>query len=97
MLLVPGDDGEFARVPCWTLQCALAGGVLMDLALERRIDTDPDRLYAVDPTPLGDDLLDLLHGYVTDGPIVRPPLERRRLRSYRVRVKGGAVELAPAG
>ena len=44
MLRVLGDDGEFARVPRWPLHCALAGGVLMDLALEGRIDPDPDRL-----------------------------------------------------
>ena len=68
MLLVLGDDGEFARVPRWPLQCALAGGVLMDLALEGRIDTDPDRLYAVDPTPLGDDLLDPLLARIVDEP-----------------------------
>ena len=58
MLLVLGDNGEFARVPGWPLQCALAGGVLMDLALEGRIDADPERLFVVDPTPVGDDLLD---------------------------------------
>ncbi|MDE2891831.1 MAG: GPP34 family phosphoprotein [Chloroflexota bacterium] len=36
----------------------IAGAVLMDLALERRIDTDLQQLIPVDPTPLGDDLLD---------------------------------------
>ena len=30
----------------------------MALALERRIDTDDQRLAVTDPTPLGDDLLD---------------------------------------
>ncbi|MDE0332816.1 MAG: GPP34 family phosphoprotein, partial [Nitrospinae bacterium] len=32
--------------------------VLMDLALENRIDTDPDGLFLTDPAPLGDPLLD---------------------------------------
>ena len=32
--------------------------VLMDLALENRIDTDPNQLILVDSTPVGDDLLD---------------------------------------
>ncbi len=36
----------------------LSGAVLMDLALENRIDTDPDRLMLVDSTPTGDALLD---------------------------------------
>ncbi len=36
----------------------MAGAVLMDLALENRIDTDPDHLFVVDPAPTGDDLLD---------------------------------------
>ena len=58
MLLILDDGGEFARVPRWSLHCALAGGVLMDLALEGRIDTDPERLFVVDPAPVEDDLLD---------------------------------------
>ena len=41
-----------------TREYALAGAVLMDLALEGRIDTDPERLFVIDPTPLKDDLLD---------------------------------------
>ena len=40
LLLLDDDGGEFVRVPEWSLQCALAGAVLMDLALENRIDTD---------------------------------------------------------
>ena len=36
----------------------MAGAVLMDLALENRIDTDPERLSLIDSTPVGDDLLD---------------------------------------
>ena len=58
LLILDDDSGEFARVPAWPLRCALAGGVLMDLALENRIDTDLERLFLVDATPLGDDLLD---------------------------------------
>ena len=40
LLLLNDDDGRFARVPNVSLDYALAGGVLMDLALENRIDTD---------------------------------------------------------
>ncbi len=58
LLLLDDQNGAFARVPTWSLHYALAGGVLFDLALENRIDTDPDRLFVVDDTPLGDGLLD---------------------------------------
>ena len=58
LLLADADSGRFARVPDWTLRCALAGAVLMDLAMENRIDTDPERLFLIDSSPVGDDLLD---------------------------------------
>ena len=58
LLLADADSGQFARVPDWSLRCALAGAVLMDLALENRIDTDPEQLFLVDSSPVGDDLLD---------------------------------------
>ena len=58
LLLLNDKDGTFARVPYWSLNYALAGGVLMDLALENRIDTDLENLVMLDKTPLGDSLLD---------------------------------------
>ena len=59
MLLLLDDEGErFVRVPDWSLRYALAGAVLMDLALEDRIDTDLEKLILVDSTPMGDSLLD---------------------------------------
>ncbi len=58
LLLLDDEDGTFARVPRASLDYALAGGVLMELAIENRIDTDLDRLVVLDATPLGDDLLD---------------------------------------
>ena len=47
-----------ASLPKRSLALGLAGAVLMDLALEDRIDTDLERLVIVDPTPFGDDILD---------------------------------------
>ena len=58
LLLLRDEGGKFVAVPGIVLDNALAGGVLMDLALENRIDTDPGRLILVDPTPVGDSLLD---------------------------------------
>ena len=58
LLLLRDHDGRFVRVPNWSLEYAMAGGVLMDLAMENRIDTDLENLILVDPTPIGDSLLD---------------------------------------
>ena len=60
LLLLHDDNGKFARVPEWSLRYALGGGVLMDLALENRIDTDLEKLVLIDATPVGDSLLDPL-------------------------------------
>ena len=58
LLILDDENGKFARVPDRQLRYALAGGALMDLALENRIDTDLKQLILVDPTPLDDSLLD---------------------------------------
>ena len=59
ILLLLGDhDGRFVHVPNWSMDYAIAGGVLMDLAMESRIDTDLENLILVDATPIGDNLLD---------------------------------------
>ncbi len=58
LLLLNDEDGRFATVPNWSLDYALDGGVLMDLALENRIDTDLEKLVLIDSTPVGDSLLD---------------------------------------
>ena len=58
LLLLRDQDGRFVRVPTWSLDYAIAGGVLMDLAMENRIDTDLENLILIDSTPVGDSLLD---------------------------------------
>ena len=58
LLLLDDQDGSFLPIPEWSMQCALAGAVLMDLALADRIDTDIDSLMLVDQKPTGDPLLD---------------------------------------
>ena len=58
LLLLRDDDGRFVNVPSWVLDYAISGGVLMDLAMENRIDTDLDSLILIDSTPVGDSLLD---------------------------------------
>ena len=58
LLLLDDKGGRFIDTRSTSRECALAGAVLMDLALEGRIDTDPERLFMIDPAPLEDDLLD---------------------------------------
>ncbi|MYK54142.1 MAG: cytochrome P450 [Gemmatimonadetes bacterium] len=59
LLLHDEDRGDFAPgLAQHSLNIALAGAVLMDLALENRIDTDLEHLFLADATPLEDDLLD---------------------------------------
>ena len=67
LLLLNDDDGRFARVPNVSLDYALAGGVLMDLALENRIDTDLEKLVLIDATPTGDTLLDSTLAEIAEG------------------------------
>ena len=54
------------------LEVVVAAAVLMELALEGRIDTDLDRLFLTDSTPLGDDLLDPTLADIASGPTDRP-------------------------
>ena len=58
LLLLDKETGALTPVPERSLRCALVGSVLMDLALENRIDTDSEHLFLVDSTPVGESLLD---------------------------------------
>ena len=58
LLLLNDEGGRFMPVPKWSVDYALAGSVLMDLALEDRIDTDLEKLVLVNAEPVGDSLLD---------------------------------------
>ncbi len=58
LLLLRDDDGKFINVSQSSMDRAVAGAVLMELAMEDRIDTDLEHLILVDATPVGDDLLD---------------------------------------
>ena len=58
LLLLRDEGGALSRAPEWLVRYALGGAVLMDLALENRIDTDARRLFLIDPSPVGDALLD---------------------------------------
>ena len=58
VFLLDKQSGQLTPIPDTTLYYALAGTVLMDLALEDRVDTDLERLVLTDSTRLNDDLVD---------------------------------------
>ena len=69
LLFLDDEKGTFIRGPDIHVELAMSGAVLMDLALANRIDTDPERLFVVDQTPVGDRVLDdLLSRIATSEP-----------------------------
>jgi hypothetical protein len=65
VVLMLGDDtGEITTDCAKVANIAIAGGILMELSLVGRIDTDLKSLFVVDPTPIGDNLLDRALGEI---------------------------------
>ncbi len=58
ILLLSDERKTLASLPRATVDCALAGAVLMDLAFANRIDTGLETLFVIDPSPMGNPLLD---------------------------------------
>lgn len=58
LLALRDEGGRFVELPAHALDFALAGAVLMGLALHRRLDADQEHLVVADPAPTGDTLLD---------------------------------------
>lgn len=60
LVLLGIDDttGSLRQTPPLAFGYALAGALLSDLALRNRIDTDPAKVFVIDPSPTGDTLLD---------------------------------------
>ena len=58
LLFLDDEKGTFIRGPDIHVELAMSGAVLMDLAFANRIDTDPERLFVVNQSPVGDRILD---------------------------------------
>ncbi len=58
LLLLDDDSGKLASIDLMTLNYAMAGAVLMDLALRNKIDNDLESLIVADSTPTGLQMLD---------------------------------------
>ena len=89
LLILDSDNGDVvASMPPQSLHTLLAGAVLMDLALENRIDTDLEQVSLVDETPVGDDLLDPVLADIAAANEPRPIdywLERTAMRGEAIR------------
>ena len=72
ILTVDTENREPVNIPQHTLSYALAGAVLMDLALENRIDTDVEALIVINSTPVGDSLLDMVLTEINQEPNTLP-------------------------
>lgn len=60
LLLLDDETEDLIPLPRGVLNVTLGGAVLMDLAIRMRIDTDLETLTVVDPTPVGEELLDFV-------------------------------------
>jgi hypothetical protein len=94
VLLLSHDDqrGQFLDLPDLMLHTALAGAVLMELAMLDRIDTDPERLMLVSAEPTGEPLLDATLAQIAEGPEERSAADwLDRLRGEGPRLRAEAV------
>ncbi len=57
-LILNDQTGCLEVPPGWPRSCAMTGAIIADLALAGRIDTDLEKLFVIDPSPIGDKLLD---------------------------------------
>jgi golgi phosphoprotein 3 len=92
VLLLSHDDehGQFLDLPDVMLHTALAGAVLMELAMLDRIDTDLQRLTLVSAEPTGEPLLDATLAQVANEPEARSTaswLDRLRGEGPRIRAE----------
>lgn len=72
VLMLDDETGE-VRLDCRAVaDIAIAGGLLMELALLGRIDTDLEALFLADAQSTGDDLLDAILAEIAASPARKP-------------------------
>jgi Golgi phosphoprotein 3 len=71
VLMLRDDTGAIKPTRAASANIAIAGGLLMELSLLSRIDTDLTSLFIVDPNPVGDDLLDHVLREIAAEPVKR--------------------------
>ncbi len=68
LLILNEQTGYFHQIPGWTLNCAIIGAVLAELAMRSSIDTDETSLLLLDSTKTGKPALDLCLGKIASHP-----------------------------
>jgi Golgi phosphoprotein 3 (GPP34) len=71
VLMLRDDTGAIRPARAASANIAIAGGLLMELSLLGRIDTDLTSLFIVDPNPVGDELLDQVLREIAAEPVKR--------------------------
>ena len=71
LTLLNEESGYFRQVPGWDLNCAVIGGVLGELSLLSRVDTDMDSLILLDRKETGDPALDPILDEIAAEPVQR--------------------------
>ena len=90
LLCLDDETGRPVDLPAAALDLSLAGAALMELALAGRLDSDPDRVFVVNPAPLGDPLLDAVLARIAAR---APPQDSRQ---WMAELAGGAPTLRTA-
>jgi len=72
VLMLRDDTGEIRAECAEVAGVAIAGGILMELSILGKIDTDMTSLFVVDRTPADDDLLDQALEEIVAEPARRP-------------------------
>ena len=84
-LLLALDDqtGQLHPLAPSTLDCAVAGTILMDLTLRNHIDNDLRDMFVVDQSPTGDNILDPALQVMSLAPVLTPHPIAYWLRHFR--------------
>ena len=72
LLALNDQSGQFYTLPRSTLDCATAGAVLMDLAVNSRVDNDLKMMFVTDTQPMSDELLDPILRTMALAPVLTP-------------------------
>ena len=93
LLTLEDEGGEFDNIPEVSLRCGIVGAALMDLAIRGRIDADLEAVWAADPTPTGDAVLDRVLAALVAEPARLPPgMWIERLSKRALELRGAALE-----
>ena len=71
LLILDDENGTFLRLSEWSLKYALSGSMLMQLALDGKIDFDLEELRVIDSNPTGVPVLDHVLREIGDEKVTR--------------------------